>query len=47
MAVLLQFVAGILKDGPTALERVLFDYGTQHFAHIHVANAELLKTMQK
>src|SRR5690606_18536337 len=23
---------GILKDGPTALERVLFDYGTQHFA---------------
>lgn len=38
---------GILKDGPTALERVLFDYGTQHFAHIHVGSMELLKMMEK
>lgn len=38
---------GILKDGPTALERVLFDYGTQHFAHIYVGNKELLNMMEK
>lgn len=31
----------LLKGGPNALHRVLFDYGVHHFAHIHAGNRRI------
>lgn len=35
----------LLKGGPTALHRVLFDYGADSFDHIHVGTRTLFDTM--
>jgi ribonuclease G len=37
----------LLKAGPTALHRILFDYGANAFDHIHVGNRKLFDAMSQ
>ncbi|MEZ0225247.1 MAG: ribonuclease E/G [Alphaproteobacteria bacterium] len=37
----------LLKGGPTALHRILFDYGAEAFDHIHVGNRKLFDAMSQ